>query len=197
MNMNLLRIVLAGGLFMGSTVLVEVQSVKTLALLTVSDDRLPPGCALKPAEPNPAAGPPLGVVVIPGDSGQSALTNPWSGSDRRLAAAIRQRVDGTPPQPDGPPLDRRASAAYALKWADDVVEAYRATYRSANESLIDVFAVRFDDQALALPAPPAGAMNVPRGATSRVVLGPIVVLISTGASGTCFQAISDYVRSLR
>jgi len=197
MNVNLLRIVLTGGLLMGAAARVEVQSASTLAVVTVPDDRLPPGCRLKPTEPKPLVDPQRDVVVIAGDSGLSAATNPWSGSDRRLAAAIRQRVDGTPPQPDGPPLNGRASAAFALKWADNVVEAYRDTYRSANESLIEVFAVRFDHQALALTRPPAGTRNVPRGVTSRVVRGPAVVLISTDANNSCFQAISDYVESLR
>ena len=180
---------------MGSAALIEVQS-PNLPTLTVPDDRLPPGCTLKPAEPEPLVAPQGGVRVISRESA-SAPTNPWSGSDRRLAAAIRQRVDGTPLQPDGPPLDRRAAEAYALKSADNVVEAYRATYRSADESLIDVFAVRFDDQSLAASTPPPGARNLPRSVTSRVVIGPTVVLISSAANSSCFQAITDYVRSLR
>ena len=196
MNVNLLRIALAGGVLAGSTAVVQVQSERTLSVVTVPDDRLPAGCTLMPLEPQPSGGP-QGVVVIPRDFGPSTPTNPWSGSDRRLAAAIAQRVDGMAPQPDGPPLDRSASAAFALKWADQVVEAYRATYRSADGFLIDVYAVRFDDPALALPNPPAGLRKMSRDVTSRVVLGPSVVLISTAANNGCFQAINDYVRSLR
>lgn len=86
---------------------------------------------------------------------------------------------------------------FALKWADNVVESYRATYRSADESRIQVYAIRFDDEALAHPTPPEGTRHPPRGATSRVVLGPTVVLLSAGTSNGCFEAIGNYVRSLR
>lgn len=197
MNAIVLRMALGGGLLMSSTALVEMQPGTNLAALTVPDDRLPPGCTLKPAEPKAAMDPQRGVVVIDRESGPPTMANPWLGSDRRIAAAIRRRIDGTPPQPDGPPLDRRALAAYELKWADNVLEAYRATYRSADGFLIDVFAVRFDDVAFARPAPPAGARNVRRGAASRAVFGPAVVLISSRATSSCFQAISEYVHSLR
>src|SRR5687767_9606643 len=109
MNAILICMTLAGGPLMSSTALSEMQSGTTLAALTVPDDRLPPGCRLKPAELTPAVNRQQGIVVGAGASGPVTPVNPWLGSDRRLAAAIRRRIDGMPPQPDGPPLDRRAS----------------------------------------------------------------------------------------
>jgi hypothetical protein len=196
MNVNLVRIGLLSAVLAGSTGPVAIQPATNLSALTVPEDRLPPGCRLKPAAPR-AAGTIQGSVVAVSGERSLTPTNPWSGSDRRLAAAIRQRVDGVPEAPDGPPLDRRASAAYALKWADHVVEAYRATYQLADESVIDLAAVRFDDQTLARPTPPPGTRSVRRGVNSRVVLGSSVVLISAGAASSCFAAIGNYVRSLR
>jgi hypothetical protein len=153
---------------------------------------------LKPAAQKPPVllGGQGGVVVV---TSESALvpSNPWQGDDRRIAAAIRRMVDGSPREPDGPPLDAEGTAAFALRWAGDVVDAYGATYLSSDHSSIDVYAVRFSDERLATPAPPAGTRIVVRGATTRVVLGPTVVLVNARAQNDCFEAITEYVRSLR
>jgi hypothetical protein len=172
------------------------QPVMNLSALTVPPDRLPPGCMLAP-EDRSAANPPQGAAVVAAPPGIMAPTNPWVGTDRQIVAAIRQRIEGARPEPDGPPLDLAAAAAYRLKWADHVVEAYRARYRSGDESAIDVFAVRFDDEALASPTPPAGKTRVRLGVANRLVMGPTVVLVSAVASNGCFQRINEYVASLR
>jgi hypothetical protein len=91
----------------------------------------------------------------------------------------------------------REAVAFALRWADDVVEAYRATYGQTDASFINVAAIQFNDERLASPAPPPGTRNAARGESSRVVLGPIVMFISAGAGSDCFTAIEGYVRSLR
>ena len=106
-------------------------------------------------------------------------------------------VDGAPPEPDGPPLMPRGAAAWASRWAEDVVEAYRATYRQADESLIIVAGIQFNDERLATLEPPAGTRSATRGMTSRIVFGPTVVLIAAGATSDCFRAIEDYLRSVR
>lgn len=81
-------------------------------------------------------------------------------------------------------------------WAEDVVEAYRATYQ-ADELLITVAAIQFDDARLATPTRPFGTRSAARGMTSRIVLGPTVVLVAAGASRGCFEAIENYLRSVR
>jgi hypothetical protein len=79
----------------------------------------------------------------------------------------------------------------------DVVQAYRATYRQTDESLITVAAIQFNHERLATTEPPAGTRSAPRGMTSRIVLGSTVVLIAANASSDCFRAIESYPWSVR
>jgi len=201
MKVKLVRIatrLLIAAAVAGSVAAAGAQSEQDLDTLTVPPGRLSPGCRLKATAPKTQVlvGAPGGVVVLSGESGPTS-SNPWKGDDRRIAAAIRRLVDGSPPEPDGPPLDAEGTAAFALRWADNVVEAYGATYLSSDDSSINVYAVRFNDEKLATPAPPAGTRNLARGATNRVVLSPTVVLVVAGTRSSCFEAISEYVRSLR
>lgn len=201
MKVNLIRIatrILIAAAVAGSVAAAGAQSGRDLETLTVPEARLSPGCRLKTAAPKTQVpiGTQGGVAVRSGESGPIPW-NPWKGEDRRIAAAIRRVVDGSPPEPDGPPLDAEGTAAFALRWADNVVEVYAATYLSSDDSSINVYAVRFNDEKLATPAPPAGTRNVARGATNRVVLSPTVVLVVAGTRSSCFEAISEYVRSLR
>src|SRR5262245_35334242 len=46
--------------------------------------------------------------------GLPITTNPWSGTDAKIIASIRERMYGPPRMPDGPPLDRRAAARFFL-----------------------------------------------------------------------------------
>lgn len=189
--MTLVRIttqLLLVGLLANWTGVAAVQPAQDLAALTVPEERLPPGCRLE-EPPKPQTNQP-GTVVI-------SQPNPWIGREGQVVADIRRLVDGAPRDLDGPPLMPREAAAFALRWADNVVEAYKARYRQADASLIDVAAIRFDDERLATSAPPVGTRRASRGITSRVVLGPIVVRIAAGARSDCFQAIENYVRSLR
>ena len=91
----------------------------------------------------------------------------------------------------------RGATAWASSWAQDVVQVYRATYRQTDESLITVAAIQFNHERLATAEPPAGTRSAPRGMTSRIVLGPTVVLIAAGASSDCFRAIESYLWSVR
>ena len=154
-----------------------IQPAPGLTALTVPEDRLPPSCGLRPIVARPPIGAQPGVVTISGNS----EPNPLISRERQVAADIRRMVDGAPPEPDGPPLMPRGAAAWASRWAEDVVEAYRATYRQADESLITVAAIQFNDERLATLEPPAGTRSATRGMTSRIVFGPTVVLIAAGA----------------
>jgi len=145
-------------------------------------------------DPKPTVVTPNGTrILLTTDTFPVAPTNPWSGSDRQLAASIRRSIDALPSPPDGPPFDAAAARAWELKWADNVAEAYWATYRAPDQSLIDVTAVRFNDEALVRPAP----LTLPRGMLTRVILGPTVVLVSSSVDSDCFKAVSRHVQSLR
>jgi len=169
------------------------QSSPGLAALTVPDDRLPPSCRLNPVEPMAPIGARRGAMVI----ARNSEPNPLISRERRVVEETRRLVDGAPPEPDGPPLTPRGAARWASRWAEDVVAAYRATYRQTDGSLITVFAIQFSDERLAPPEAPVGTRSAARGTNSRIVLGPSVVLISAGASSDCFRAIENYVRSVR
>ena len=166
--------------------LADAQTNRALAALTVPVAGLPAGCALKaPVPPTDAR-----IVLVPA---WAPPTNPWVGVDRAVAAEIRRRIDAMPSHPDQIPLSATEARAWQLKWADNVVEAYWATYRAPDESLIDVTAVRFNDEALVRPAP----LTPPRGMVTRISFGPTVVLVSSSVDSDCFKAISRYVQSLR
>jgi hypothetical protein len=124
-------------------------------------------------------------------------TNPWSGTDRTLVAEVRKAIHGTPRLPDGPPLARAAAAAFLLKLADNVVEAYRAAYVSADGSQVAVWAVSFNDDTLATPERLPGTMHPPRGFRSRLVRGATVVLVTAPSSHECARAVDGYIRSLK
>jgi hypothetical protein len=100
---------------------------------------------------------------------------------------------------DGPPLEPADAAVFLLKLADNVVEAYHAVYVSADGPEIGVWAVRFNDDALAKPEPPPGMINppLPRGFRSRLVQGATIVLVTAPSSNECARAIDTYIRSLK
>jgi hypothetical protein len=190
------RILIAAGVA-GSIAAAQAQATRDLTLLTAPADRLSPGCRLKTVPSKTETPPGIQRVVLPARDPVLVPANPWIGDDRRLAAAIRHQVDGFPRVVDGPPLDAAGSKAFAVRWADHVVEAYGATYLADDDSSIHVYAVRFDDATRATPAPPDGTTLVSRGPSTRVVLGPAVVRVMSRTRSSCFDAISDYVQSLR
>ena len=175
----------------------EAQSEPTLKALTVPGETLPRGCALKKPAPRPAPGARGEGTIIRSMEWFPYPTNPWSGTDRRLVAEVRQVIDGTPRLPDGPPLEPAAARAFLSKLADNVVEAYRAVYVSADGSQVDVWAARFNDDRLAQPEPLPGTMNPPRRFRSRLVRGATVVLVSAPSSNACVRAVDGYIRSLK
>ena len=169
------------------------QSESRLAALTVPAGHLPAGCGLKPDEPRQAINSQRGVVAVAGVASQ----NPWISQTQGRAAWIRRLVDGVPPVPDGPPMMPKEAAAFAAKFGENVVEAYLASYRRSDGSLIDVAAIRFNDAKLATPEPPPVTRLSRRGVARRIVVGPTVVRISAYATSDCFDAIEKHMRSLR
>jgi hypothetical protein len=153
---------------------VHAEGALTLGTLTVPLDRLPVGCSI-------SASPPvwLGGTVV--------SSSPWNGTDPTALAAIRERVAGSPPVPDGPPLSRSESARFRLDLAKDVEEAYAAVYRDGGPVLIVVHAVRFVEKT---------AAGLPQGVTTslsgtRIVVGNTAVVVS--GKGRCFQAVASFI----
>jgi hypothetical protein len=182
-------------LLVGSAVAGSAQPAQTLSTLTVPATALPGGCALKQPTPEPAPITRAGVTVIQGAPLSPFPTNPWSGSDRRIVTTVREAMDGPPRMPDGPPLDARDAAAFELKLAYNVLEAYHAAYASADGSQTEVFAVTFNDPNLAKAEPISATMTL-SPERSRFVRGSTVVVVS-GRRSDCFRAVNAYARSLK
>ena len=167
-----------------------------LGTLTVPGDRLPAGCGPQaPVQTTRVLLGQQGPMEVRNGNIAPYPSNPWKGTDRFLASLVRRSIDGSAPEPDGPPLDPRQAAAFARKYVEHVEEAYAATYSGSSGSPVSVQAVRFDSASLASPEPPAGNTRVRRGAEQRIVLGKAVVLISADRAGECFDAIVSHVRA--
>ena len=184
-------------LLVGGVVAGEGQSRPTLNALTVPAEALPSDCALRPPAPRPIPSSRAEGTVIRSVEYSPFPTNPWSGSDRKLVTQVRQAIDGTPRLPDGPPLEAADAAGFLLKLADNVVEAYRAAYASADGSEVGVWAVRFNDDSLPKPGRLPGTMSPPRELRSRLVQGATVVLVTAPSSNECGRAVESYIRSLK
>lgn len=159
--------------------------------LTVPAERLPVGCALAPTP----------TMRLDGGRVRGGLwaefpTNPWSGSDRRLTASIRQRVDGPLTIADGPPLDASALSRYLGQLADGIEEAYGAVYMQSATDLITVRAVRFAPNERAATGFPSDTTPVSANPPLlRVAIGPIVAIVN-GSDGPCFRVVSTHLKSL-
>ena len=155
--------------------------------LTVPGARLPTGCRLVPSR----------TEHLPGNQVRTGLwagfpipTNPWTGTDRRIVAAIREQVDPPPLTPDPPALDGRSHAAFRLRLADGVETAYVAIYGSDEPFLVVVSALRFtdDDQELQLS-------NERSRSATRFASGRTLIEVS-GEQSRCFHTVVDYVRGI-
>lgn len=113
-----------------------------------------------------------------------------------IVAGIRRVVDGVPLDAGGPSLGPDETVTNALRWADDVAEAYGATYGESGIR-IGVYAVRFKDPRLAMAAPHQSATARESGPSARVVMGSTVVRVLARAPVPCFSEISNYISSLR
>ncbi len=162
----------------------------TMLDLTVPNEHLPSGCALAPAdsvrlEGNRVRGGLWAGLPIP--------TNPWTGTDRPIIASIRERMDGPPLVPDGPPLTARELSRYRLQLADGVEEAYAAIHMQPEPNLIVVYASRSASTKTFDILSDTRAFKDPR--VMRLQIGPIVAVVS-GDGGQCFQAVGAYLKFL-
>ncbi len=153
--------------------------------LTVPADHLPAGCALAPHSVPRAEGPVVSIV-----SSLPIPTNPWTGTDRPLIAAIRERMwQQQPMAPDGPPLGGREARQYWLRLADGIESGYAAFYDSSvGHDSVSVYAVRFANEE---------AIPTQRSHDRHITIGHTVALVLGGeGAGECRAAIETYLRSL-
>ena len=87
------------------------QAVLSFDILTVPSSRLADGCAIASASTSPQENL---YATASWKAGLRMTTNPWSGSDRSMVAAIRARIEPTPRVPDGPPLSASEAARFRL-----------------------------------------------------------------------------------
>ena len=163
--------------------------------LTVPAAGLPTGCRV-PAKSSERSTASTGERVHSGLwTGLPITANPWAGSDRAIVAAIRERMEGAPRLPDGPPLSMRDAARHRLELADGVEEAYAAIYSQGESAdLIVVYGLRFDDvHSRADTRWISSPRENPRAI--RLALGPLAVAVH-GDGGACFQAVANHVRGL-
>jgi hypothetical protein len=161
--------------------------------LTVPSAGLPPGCVIAPdrvgSPENPSGERNWAALNIP--------ANPWVGTDALLIAAVRERMGPPPLMPDGPPLVGRERAAYRLRLADGIDEAYAAIYATSpsarNANIVVVYAVRYADPASAhIQLTPREAAN-PR--IAGFTIGAIDVVIH-GDGGPCFHSVKAHVKAI-
>ncbi len=171
----------------------------SLSALTVPDKTLPSGCRLKPLVPASAPVVRDGSVTVAAKPAFSFPfpSNPWSGTDDRLIVTARSMVDGSLQLPDAPPPSRAEASAIESRWVEDVVEAYRAEYLSAEQVVISVTAIRFNDAKLATTKPSSAALHMSGGRADRLVVGAAVVVVQAGAKTNCFDAVDSYIRGMR
>jgi hypothetical protein len=161
------------------------QGTLQLEKLTVPESRLMAGCRLSPSA----------FVRVDGNQMRGGLwaglpitTNPWSGNDRSIAVAIRERVAVSPRPPDGPPLSGRDLTRFRLQLADDVEQAYAAVYADEGMQPIAVYAVRFN----ASPIPQSPDANALPTGSLRLVRDRTAVVLS-GSTGACSEAVGAYL----
>ncbi|MEO7191912.1 MAG: hypothetical protein ABI051_12725 [Vicinamibacterales bacterium] len=161
------------GVMSVSFVVAREQRPLRLEALTVPPQRLPRGCRL-------ATGP--GFVGYPG-----VTKNPWIGTDA-TAATIRRVVDGSLHR-----SDRLSEVPAHSRDSEGVIGAYRAVYVPTKGSPIDVFAVRFTDPKLTVPASLSRLGNPARRV---IVKGSTAIVVVPGSGGDCVRAVTDHIASL-
>jgi hypothetical protein len=160
----------------------RAQQPDPIEMLTVPPDRLPLGCAL-----SPSATANVGNQIVGGLWASLPITsNPWTGTDRRIIATIRERIEGPQPGPSAP-LSRSEAARFRLALADGVEEAYAAVYMFQSQ-VIALYGVRY-----AATAKGAGFPTKPR--LTGVKIGSVVAYID-GNANACSKAIEAHLAVL-
>lgn len=159
-----------------------------LTELTVAESRLVTGCRLVPSSTEHLASNRVRSGMW---AGFPIPTNPWTGAERLIVAAIREHVDPPPLTPDPPALDGRSDAAFRLRLADGVETAFVAIYGSEEPVVVVVSAVRFTDDGKQLQLSNERSRSATRFASGRTLIEV------SGEQSRCFHTVVDYVRIVK
>lgn len=163
----------------------RAQTAADFERLTVPLAQLPTGCRLSPA-PTSSVG--SGQVRSHPWVGLPIASNPWTGDDRAVVVAIRERLVPSPPLPDGPVPTRGQLARFRLATADDVETAYAAIYVDRFDDPVVVYAITF---ANAVPAGVAPLSWNRDPGTVRLTSGRTLFVVS--GSGECATSAGEHV----
>ena len=192
---------LAAVIVAACTTSVPAQTSLALSSLTVPDKNLPSGCRLRPFVPATTPVAQAGATTTIASNQRSSWPfpdNPWQGGDRKLLVDLRQRMDGPLRLPDAPPPTASELSAWEHKWVQHVLEGYRALYDSADDSVVDVAAIKFDDARLVNEsAAVAGSRRAIPALNDRWTIGAILVHVVATARTECFQSVHAYLRTLK
>ena len=182
----MIRLLLAFALLIPCGALAQSTLALPLDALTVPAAGLPQSCTV-PASNSVALAD--GKVRAGLWAGLPIDSNPWRGSDRFIAASIRERMAGNALVPDGPPPSRPELATAKLPLADDIEEAYAAVYVAEQSRLVAVYATTRKEAApkpVADKTRPRGGLRLTIGRTDIAVLG----------DGPCLDAIAAHLLEL-
>lgn len=168
-------LLVAGATLVGSAH--SSQALTSLAVLTAPQTALPEGCALErlPASTTPPAG---SDAVIDPVTGAGFPSNPWTGTDGILAAVIRTAIDGVMPG----------------RTADQVREAYRASYVSKEGARTEVYAITFADAKLVHQEPPPGS-NRDKTLSARLARSATIIKVVSEITppNWCFDPLQLHI----
>jgi hypothetical protein len=161
------------------------QDAFPLETLTVSDNALArAGCRLPPAAVESIGGNQVRLGLW---DGLPISSNPWTGTDTSIAAAIVERIDPPSALPDGPPLSRTELARFRARLADDVESAYAAVYADTSSRVV-VLGVRYTGRR----ARPPMRSHADGASPFRVEFGRSVILVSASES-PCSDVIRRHI----
>lgn len=179
----------------GSIAHASAQKSSALSSLTVPERALPTNCRLQPY------GSPTAPVLRKGQWTTGRFpSNPWLGADRNLVIELRRHIepDWSRSLPDALPPSASDQAALDARWAEDIVEGYRAEYYASDDAtIIEVAAVRFNTEQQAADATSSvrSLLQLPRGTTYLRPVGTVAVRVAASATNDCFRVVDQHIRA--
>ena len=166
------------------TLAAQGQAEIDLARLTVPESRLATACTLT----RPSVAPQIGLSTNAG-FWLVNFQNPWHGVDVLMIATIRETIEGSSPQPDGPPLSAGEIKRFRARLAEDVEDAYAGFYDSSDGAPVaQVYALRFKTiDALRGSSGRRADIRITRGRT---------LVAAFGRPGDCLDAIGAYLKEI-
>ena len=178
------------------------QTSPALSSLTVPESALPSHCRLQPYVSPTAPVWRDGTTTVAANRWTTGRfpSNPWLGTDRDLVIELRRHIDLTQsrPLPDALPPSASDRAALDARWAEEIVEGYRAEYYVSDDgTIIEVAAVRFNTEKQTADATSSirSLLQMPRGATYLRVIGTVAVRVAASSTNDCFRTVDQHIRA--